>query len=410
MTPPWHTATTRLARVARRRCRRPSSPTRVREHLGVLAAERLPAAFDHREPAFVVRRAAAPPSGCSGRTATSYSTSPSTISTSRPSASRSAPPSRRARRCGLDTTASICSCASQAASRSRLLVAERGERRVGGHAGAGLDPFRFGVPHPQQLHGASFSVSAKPSTCSSSASASSGSVTLIVVMPSARAGLRLMPRSSRNTRLAARHAEPLEHELVDARIRLAQAFDRRLDDDVEREVVEAVRPRPAVGRRPVVRERGRAQAVGADPCDRVQHLRAARRSAADRSPSVASASSVKPARVRFGFERAANSSIVSSPRSSAAHAPVSLLVRMSARTVPVARPGARVVLVERLERRREHDAAEVEDHRLRSFSAMREPGVASVASSASRLSTNAWRSSSVSPQRLSSNVKPCSKR
>ncbi len=39
----------------------------------------------------------------------------------------------------------------------------------------------------------------KPSTCSSSVSAVAGSSTLMVVMPISRAGLRLIPRSSRNT-------------------------------------------------------------------------------------------------------------------------------------------------------------------------------------------------------------------
>ena len=56
--------------------------------------------------------------------------------------------------------------------------------------GAGHDPLRG-------VRGLSARLSA--STASSSARASSGSTTLIVVMPIARAGLRLMPRSSRNT-------------------------------------------------------------------------------------------------------------------------------------------------------------------------------------------------------------------
>ena len=42
-------------------------------------------------------------------------------------------------------------------------------------------------------------VRGKPRTCSSSARATAGSVTLIVSMPMRRAGLRFTPRSSRNT-------------------------------------------------------------------------------------------------------------------------------------------------------------------------------------------------------------------
>ena len=64
-----------------------------------------------------------------------------------------------------------------------------------------------------------------------------GRSTLIVVMPIARAGLRLMPRSSRNTAVGASTSSSLEHELVDARVGLAQPDDRRLDDDVEAEPV-----------------------------------------------------------------------------------------------------------------------------------------------------------------------------
>ena len=78
------------------------------------------------------------------------------------------------------------------------------------------------------------------------ANASSGSVTLIVVMPIARAGLRLMPRSSRNTTSLAATPSSLEHELVGGRVGLADPVLRRLDDDVEQLVEPAsAAPSPA---------------------------------------------------------------------------------------------------------------------------------------------------------------------
>ena len=53
--------------------------------------------------------------------------------------------------------------------------------------------------HPVQPAWWSGSRTGKPTAASSAARASSGSTTLIVVIPMARAGLRLTPRSSRNT-------------------------------------------------------------------------------------------------------------------------------------------------------------------------------------------------------------------
>ena len=57
--------------------------------------------------------------------------------------------------------------------------------------------------------------------------------TLIVVMPMARAGLRLMPRSSRKTHVVGLDVEQLAGHLVEARVGLAHADLARLDDDVE---------------------------------------------------------------------------------------------------------------------------------------------------------------------------------
>ena len=77
----------------------------------------------------------------------------------------------------------------------RLLGAPSGERGIGADARSGRDALGFAVPHPQELH----QCTSNPRTRASSASATSGSITLIVVMPIARAGLRLIPRSSRYT-------------------------------------------------------------------------------------------------------------------------------------------------------------------------------------------------------------------
>ena len=65
--------------------------------------------------------------------------------------------------------------------------------------------------------------SGKPTISSSSAIAASGSVTLIVVMPMARAGLRLPPMSSRKTASFGSIASCSQRQLVEARVGLAHA-------------------------------------------------------------------------------------------------------------------------------------------------------------------------------------------
>ena len=167
----------------------------------------------------------------------------------------------------------------------RLVEAARRELRVDGLAAGFLraDANRFGVPHQDQIHLAVPS-SGKPRTAASSASAASGSSTLIVVIPMVRAGLRFTPRSSRNTASTGKTSKPLAHQLVDARIRLPQSFDRRLDDHVElAEVPERVRRVVTVGTGgcPVVRERPDLEPLRPDGRDRVQHHRPRLESLAD---------------------------------------------------------------------------------------------------------------------------------
>src|SRR5262245_63262548 len=82
-----------------------------------------------------------------------------------------------------------------------LSPAAVGQLRIRGpRPRARADAHGLCMPDEQQVHG--YPASAKPSTDASSASAASGSPTLIVVIPSSRAGLRLAPRSSRNTAAA----------------------------------------------------------------------------------------------------------------------------------------------------------------------------------------------------------------
>ncbi len=68
---------------------------------------------------------------------------------------------------------------------------------------------------------------------SNSVIAWSAAVTLIVVMPIFAAGLRLMPRSSRNTHSFGLDADEVAGDLVETRLRLAAANLARLDDVIE---------------------------------------------------------------------------------------------------------------------------------------------------------------------------------
>ena len=97
--------------------------------------------------------------------------------------------------------------------------------------------------------------------------------TLMVVMPIAAAGLRLMPRSSRNTHSAGSTREQLAGDLVEARLGLAHADLARLDDLIEpSHHLGDVLARVAAD--DVVREAGRRVAGGLDRVECDDHLRA----------------------------------------------------------------------------------------------------------------------------------------
>ena len=365
ITPPWHTATTRLpgirarssvvdrrrrrGRGTRRAARRRTPPSGLRsspcQRSSLVAAQLL-----HRD--VVV--------GLARRTRRGRRR-PRPRGRARP---RSAPRSRRARRCGLDTTTSTGSAASQSASRCGLVAPVRGERGIGGHARsrARCAPVR------------AWRTRAAPSAAPAK---------------SERRRVELGERVVGIDDLDRGHAHRARRLEVDAEVVEEHGLGRV---DVERG---RARARRCAGRacavpRPPTRRRRRSRARRA-----ARRARSGRRvaaqlfvSAAVRSPPSrmrAIAVSHRGPRRRSRCRSVAMSSrrverepgrralrprarrrtrrCVSSPRSSAAHAPVSLLVRMSARTVPGVEAGVAVVRVERLERRREHDAAEVEDHR-----------------------------------------------
>ena len=93
-------------------------------------------------------------------------------------------------------------------------------------------------------------------------------------MPRARAASQFTSRSSTNTHSLGPHAaEPLERELVDRRVGLAQADERGVHHQLE-ELVDLGQLR-APERLPladVVREQRRAQAAAAQLADELDHL------------------------------------------------------------------------------------------------------------------------------------------
>ena len=210
ITPPWQTDDHRLAGVrVDDRVEHGHDPGA--EPLRVLAAEVLPAPFDHRLPALVLRSRAAPPSGCSGR---------------RRRRTRAA--RRRSRPRGRERVAIGAAVSSGAAQRAahdvvhRLRCEPRAEplrllvRRARVSSGSTAAP--PDSPGPMRT-GSAWRTSTQVHQAPSRREAEDarparrvrriGSATLIVVIPSARAGLRLMPRSSRNTALGRRDAEAL---------------------------------------------------------------------------------------------------------------------------------------------------------------------------------------------------------
>ena len=199
MTPPWHTATTRSpgcaamisSSVSAMRARKTSvdSPPKLSQRPSIMSSSRgsfVAAQLLHRDVVVGLRVVLDEPVDDLDVERRATAAIGSAVST------RS---SQRARQ-----DASTRSCASQSARRSRLLAAARGQA-----AGSRAHPCPARCARARRAAptaGPSAHLrhrTAKPSSASSSASASSGSATLIVAMPISRAGLRLMPRSSRNT-------------------------------------------------------------------------------------------------------------------------------------------------------------------------------------------------------------------
>ena len=118
-----------------------------------------------------------------------------------------------------------------------LVDRETGERLepvlVDRRTGKELEPRKTTAVYQDGRGSDALSRNGTPRSRSSSPSASSGSTTLMVAMPIALAGLRLMPRSSRNTVSLGGDAHLRQHQLVGGRLGLAHALLRRLDDDVE---------------------------------------------------------------------------------------------------------------------------------------------------------------------------------
>ena len=111
--------------------------------------------------------------------------------------------------------------------------------------------------------------------------ACSAVTTLMVVMPIAAAGFRLMPRSSRKTHSSRLHVQQLARDLVEALLRLAHADLAALDDHVEprhdlgdlhrtRVVAATSRPSPSDD---VVRQACNTKAGGLDAIEHRHHLR-----------------------------------------------------------------------------------------------------------------------------------------
>ncbi len=190
----------------------------------------------------------------------------------------------------------------------------------------------------------------------------------MVVMPIAAAGLRLMPRSSRNTHSAGLDGEQLAGDLVEARLGFAHTDLARLDDLIEpsHHVGDV---RAGIAADDVVRETGRRVAGGLDR-DRVR-----RPSPGAPRPTAARARRRRRCDVRAPPTRLANrvskSAGPMSLRSRWAHALSSGSVALTDRMNPRREAVLVLVTCERFERAGEDDAAEIpencSDHDRRAY-------------------------------------------
>ena len=233
MTPPWQTATTRLPGEALDDLVDGRVDARA-EHLGRVGAELLPAPFDHRgERSSLVARELLHRDVVVGLRVVldQARRRPRPRGRARPRSAR-----RSRSRAAAGSTARRRSARTRAS--RRAAAPARGPSAVSAGSAGTPVPGAIRSGSPWRTHSRSISLHLESEQPPRARRArASGSVTLIVVMPIARAGLRLMPRSSRNTAAARLHVELREHQLVDARVGLAQPDHRRLDDHVEAERV-----------------------------------------------------------------------------------------------------------------------------------------------------------------------------
>jgi len=163
-------------------------------------------------------------------------------------------------------------------------------------------------------------------------------------------------------RLVGGHVQTRADELVDARVGLADALDRRFDDDVEQgpEVRVAITHAHLVVEGPVVREGGGSQAPGADPPQRLEHDRkgtAALRDLGQELGHIHLSACGGALGAEGGDEAGAVELAALEPRPGAFVTAVE--DDLAEEPVGEAVPG--LVGTERLQWRRQHHAAEIED-------------------------------------------------
>ena len=151
MTPPWQTAATR---PPGKRAMTASTPGRCGPGtVGRLAAELVPATFDHRLPAVIRRLAHLLDRDVVVGFGVVLDQTLDDFHVQLEALRRRSAAVSCARRSGLDTTASIGSCASHSREPRGLVAPARGEPRIGRHAGSTRrDAHGLGVADEEELH------------------------------------------------------------------------------------------------------------------------------------------------------------------------------------------------------------------------------------------------------------------
>ena len=186
-----------------------------------------------------------------------------------------------------------------------------------------------------------------------------GSMTLMVVMPRARGGLEVDPEIIEEDRLGGLDRQLLARHLVERRIRLAHAHLARLDDPVEQGEHAAHLTFPidvAIADDEVVREQPGDESLGAPP-HRLHHLRA---QLARQEPDDVATHDLVAGGTRLGLEQQAElverhlTALELRPRIGVG------VRRVQLPDQAVGQAPFLLVARERLERRRQDDATEVE--------------------------------------------------